>query len=242
MWITDRDDPGGVPRFIETQVSVWYQTLASSAVITCVFMGDALLLYRLFLVYCSSFAVLALPLVAFLAAFALAIVQVVVSGEPNGNFFGMETIRIAVSYYAISICMNIVLTILICTRLLRASKDISNALGEECARAYTSAAAILVESAAFYSASGILYLIPYGMQLQLGVLFGQIWTMMSVISPLLIILRVVNGRAWRDDVATTTTSLSMEFATASVDGVHISRTSHIHLEDFDQSKNPPDIT
>ena len=48
------------------------------------------------------------------------------------------------------------------------------------ATAYTSSAAILVESAAFYSASGIMFLIPYAMQLQVGILFGQIWTKMSV--------------------------------------------------------------
>ena len=107
-------------------------------------------------------------------------IQVVVSGEPNGNFFGIKTIEIAVSYYAISICINIILTVLICARLLRASKQISSILGEEVATAYTSSAAILVESAAFYSASGIMFLIPYAMQLQVGILFGQIWTKMSV--------------------------------------------------------------
>lgn len=110
----------------------------------------------------------------------LAVIQVVVSGQPNGNFFGIETIKIAVSYYAISICMNIVLTVLICARLLQASKRISGALDEEAATVYTSAVAILVESAAFYSASGIMFLIPYAMQLQVGILFGQIWTKMSV--------------------------------------------------------------
>ena len=46
MWITHRDDPGGVERYIETEVSVWYETLASAAVITCVFLGDALLVCR----------------------------------------------------------------------------------------------------------------------------------------------------------------------------------------------------
>ena len=85
MWITHRDDPGGVQRYIETQVSVWYETMASTAVILCVFMGDALLvcqplftsilsfilaqLYRVFLVYGRSFAVLAVPLVAYIVAF-----------------------------------------------------------------------------------------------------------------------------------------------------------------------------
>ena len=187
----------------------------------------------------------------------LAVIQVVVSGEPNGNFFGIQTIKIAVSYYAISICMNIVLTVLICVRLLRASKQISGILDEEAATAYTSAAAILVESAAFYSASGIMFLIPYAMQLQVGILFGQIWTKMSVslshilyctsssiyfqvICPLLIILRVVNGRAWKDNINTTVTPL--EFATMSV-GVETStmnqesQLSHIHLDDFDPPKS-----
>jgi len=110
--------------------------------------------------------------------------------------------------------MNIVLTLLICARLLQASKRISGILDEEAATVYTSAVAILVESAAFYSASGIMFLIPYAMQLQMGILFGQIWTKMSVICPLLIILRVVNGRAWKDNMLTTTTPL--EFATMSV--------------------------
>ena len=76
--------------------------------------------------------------------------------------------------------MNIVLTILICIRLLSASKQISSIMDKEAGTVYTGAAAILVESAAFYSASGIMFLIPYAMQLQIGILFGQIWTKMSV--------------------------------------------------------------
>ena len=193
----------------------------------------------------------------------LAVIQVVISGEPNGNFFGIETIKIGVSYYAISICMNIVLTVLICARLLQASKRITGILDEEAARVYTSVAAILVESAAFYSASGIMFLIPYAMQLQVGILFGQIWTKMSVslfhmlfncitrqaqidfqvICPLLIILRVVNGRAWKDSILTTATPL--EFAGMSVESSTMnqeSQLSHIHLEDFDPPKSSSSTT
>jgi len=141
--------------------------------------------------------------------------------------------------------MNIVLTVLICARLLQASKQISGILDEDAARVYTSVAAILVESAAFYSASGIMFLIPYAMQLQVGILFGQIWTKMSVICPLLIILRVVNGRAWKDNMLTTAAPL--EFAGMSV-GVESStmnqesQLSHIHLQDFDLPKSSSNTT
>lgn len=43
MWITNRDKPGGVPVFIGTQLSDWYQAWGSSAAVLLVFMSDALL-------------------------------------------------------------------------------------------------------------------------------------------------------------------------------------------------------
>lgn len=120
MWITDRDDPGGVARYIETEVSVWYETLASVAVVTCVFLGDALLvcrplifcyfggifllltmlqLYRLFLVYGSRFAVVAVPLIAYIIAFgkshfiALLLIYMIYFTLKYGYSFGRDTGR-----------------------------------------------------------------------------------------------------------------------------------------------------
>lgn len=80
----------------------------------------------------------------------------------------------------ITVSLNIVLTGLICGRLIRVSKRVSSALGKESARIYTSAAAILVESSAMYSVAGIVYLVPYALELPIADLFGQLWTKMSV--------------------------------------------------------------
>jgi len=43
MWINARNTPGGVPGYIATQTSVWYQTMGSTTVVAMIFMGDALL-------------------------------------------------------------------------------------------------------------------------------------------------------------------------------------------------------
>lgn len=43
LWISSRNKPGGIPEFLATQVSVWYQTLSSTSVVAMIFMGDALL-------------------------------------------------------------------------------------------------------------------------------------------------------------------------------------------------------
>ena len=43
MWITHRDDEGGVPVFIGTQLSDWYQVWGSSCAVGLVCMSDGLL-------------------------------------------------------------------------------------------------------------------------------------------------------------------------------------------------------
>ncbi|KAF9562253.1 hypothetical protein CPC08DRAFT_634288 [Agrocybe pediades] len=199
MWITYRDKPGGVSQFITTEVSVWYETWGSAAVVGSVFLGDALLIYRLFLVYGRRSVVVVFPIIAYIAGLVLAIQQLVVAGKPDGDFFGLDSIKFAVSYYSITITLNIVLTVFICMRLSTMSKWFTNTLGKENGKVYSTAAAMLVESAAPYSILGLMYLIPFSRQDGIGILFGQLWSKMSGIAPLLIILRVVNGRAWSDD-------------------------------------------
>ena len=110
----------------------------------------------------------------------LAILQVVFSGLPNGNFFGGSAAKVATAFYVITICLNIVLTGLICGRLLRVSKLVCSSLGKESAKMYTGAVAILVESSALYSVFGIMYLVPYALGAPTADVFGQLWTKMSV--------------------------------------------------------------
>ncbi|CAA7265024.1 unnamed protein product [Cyclocybe aegerita] len=202
MWINSRDQPGGVPAYIGTQVSVWYQTMGSTTVVMMIFMGDALLLYRLFIIYGSKYWVIAFPILAYLAAFSLAIIELVLAGRPGGNFFGGRTINFGTPYYTITISLNIIVTLLICLRLAKLGKAVSKALGPDSARMYTGVASMLIESAAPYSLVGIMFLIPYAMGSPTAISFGQVWAKLTCLAPQLIVLRVVTGRAWGKDVVT----------------------------------------
>lgn len=102
------------------------------------------------------------------------------SGLPHGNFFGGSAVKVATAFYVITVSLNVVLTGLICGRLLRVSKLVSSSLGKESAKMYTGAIAILVESSALYSALGIMYLVPYALGVPIADLFGQLWTKTSV--------------------------------------------------------------
>jgi len=202
MWITFRDAPGGVPAYIGTQVNVWYQTLGSTTVVALIFMGDALLLYRLYVIYGSNIWVVIPPILAYLAAFSLAIIELVLAGKPGGNFFHGKTINFGTPYYTITICLNIIVTLLIVARLHKLGRAVSKALGKESAEMYTSVSSMLIESAAPYSFFGIMFLIPYAMGSGTAISFGQVWAKMTCLSPQLIVLRVVTGRAWGKEVIT----------------------------------------
>jgi hypothetical protein len=181
MWIKGRETPeGGVAAWFGANVNVWYQLLGSTTVVAMIFMGDALLLYRLFVIYGSNFWVILFPGLAYLAAFSLAIIELVVAFKPGGNFFGGKTIDFGVPYYALTIALNVIITTLICARLWKLGNAVRKALGRESARMYTSVASMLIESAAPYSLVGIMFLVPYAMHSGTAIGFGQVWAKLTV--------------------------------------------------------------
>ncbi|KAF9449999.1 hypothetical protein P691DRAFT_758591 [Macrolepiota fuliginosa MF-IS2] len=200
MWIQGRNHQGGVVGWFIEEVSVWYQTLGSTSVVAMIFMGDALLLHRLFVIWNGNWWIMVFPILAYLAAFSLAIIELVIAGKPGGNFFGGRTINFGTPYYTITIGLNIIVTILISVRLLRLSRAISQVLGRDSSRMYTNIVALLAESAAPYSLVGIMFLIPYAMGSDTSIGFGQVWAKLTCLCPQLIVLRVVSGRAWQREM------------------------------------------
>lgn len=111
---------------------------------------------------------------------ALSIIELVIAGKPGGNFFGGRTINFGTPYYAITISLNVIVTILISVRLLRLSRAISKVLGRDSSRMYTNVVAILAESAAPYSIVGLMFLIPYAMGSDISIGFGLVWAKLTV--------------------------------------------------------------
>jgi len=222
MWITYRNRPGGVEYFLKTQVTVWYETLSSTSVVSLVFVSDALLIYRCFVLWSSSYGIIILPSLIYLGAFALAVCQLISSGVPGGDFFAGKAVNFGVPYYAMSIGLNILLTGLVCGRLVYLSRSVMNAMGSagtENARLYTGLMTIMVESAAPYSLLGILYLVPYALGSEIAIAFGQVWAKMTCLAPQLIVLRIVTRRAL-DRKTIDIAAYSIHFTEATGPNVH----------------------
>lgn len=75
------------------------------------------------------------------------------------------------SYYVISLTVNIIITILIIIRLLMYRRTILDVLPKEHARHYVSIATIMVESAALYSVLALIFIITYAVNNPMNQIF-----------------------------------------------------------------------
>lgn len=83
------------------------------------------------------------------------------SSQPGLSLHSKLPLAYGTSYYAISLSVNIILTILITFRLLLYRHRIKESLPEEHAKHYVFLLTIIIESAALYSLFSILFLITY---------------------------------------------------------------------------------
>jgi len=210
-WITFRDVvPGGPPAWIVANFSVWYQTLSTSSVAGLVFMSDAFLMYRFYIIWGSRLILVVFPILMYLGGLALAILQIYTSALPGALFFSRKAINFGLPYYTISIALNVILTSGIVGRVIYFERRLSSTLQSESMRVYTGVASILIESAALYSIIGTMMLIPYGLNAPTAVAFAQVWEKLAAIAPQLILMRVSAGTAWSKELVARAES-EMEF-------------------------------
>ncbi|KAL0071713.1 hypothetical protein AAF712_000635 [Marasmius tenuissimus] len=147
------------------------------------------------------------------------------SAQPGANFFKGHVVDFGVPYTALTISMNIIVTLLICGRLVAVKNKIQHTLGPHHARMYTSVIAIMVESAAPFTILGIIYVITYARHSPTSIAFVQVWGDFCALSPQLIILRVAMGHAWSKDTSEQLTSTHMTFTGSETDKAETSLTT-----------------
>lgn len=96
---------------------------------------------------------------------SLYLVQV---SAPAGSPWNVTTINYTLIYAALSLSLNLAITLAVVARLLLYRHRIVRALGRGFGTQYTSVVAMLVESAALYAVFSLLFLIPFGLQNQLA--------------------------------------------------------------------------
>lgn len=161
-------------------------------------LADGLLLYRCSVIYSMNYWVMAFPCMIYLATFAMGVAWIYVvfmmSDVLSWEIFSQN---INYSYFSISFALNIVLTLMIVTRLAWYSRNIQKAMGAPTTVTglYKRIITMLVESFSIYAINYLIFIALYGANHPVVNTFSPILAETQVIAPFLIILRVVNRRA-----------------------------------------------
>jgi len=204
MYIDNRNYPGGPWQyFLDTQY-LWENVAFYATLFVLTFLSDLLVLWRCWVIWTSAgrltaFAVVAFPALMILASFVLGTLWTLQSSQPGLSLYSALPQAYGTSYYAVSLSINIILTILIVIRLLLYRREIRSLLPEEPAWHYVSLSAIIVESAALYSFLALIFIISYATGNPINQIFLGGASSAQQIATYLIIIRLAEGRAWTKD-------------------------------------------
>ncbi|KAF8641523.1 hypothetical protein AX16_009901 [Volvariella volvacea WC 439] len=207
-YIDYRNYPGGPNVFTVDFYQHWTNMMSFASYTVLSWIADGLVLWRFSLIY-NNYLLCALPGLMYSGAIASSISLLVAMTRPTASFWSERAVRFGIAYWSLSISLNIILTLAISGRLLYVQNRIKRALGVEHSQMYTSIASMLVESAALYTIWGLVFLICYARNTPFQNIVLPPLGQVQGIAPVLILLRVAQGRAWTKE--TTFTSMTTQW-------------------------------
>ncbi|KAH9484497.1 hypothetical protein JR316_0003979 [Psilocybe cubensis] len=213
-FIDNRNYPGGPNAFFVQQSTNKVAVLCNSAYIVNSWFQDGLLLYRLWIFSQRSLYTVAFPSIMFLSAVGLSFLLIIELSQPGITRWSKISVNLAIPYWSISIALNVIITLYIATRLLYMRRRLRRVVAD-CAVEYVSLTAMLVESAALYTINGLVFLVSFSIHSPIQYLALPLLGQTQSISPLLIILRVAQGRAWSDDTMSRLNTMPTQFQVSS---------------------------
>lgn len=211
MWIENRNNPGGPPAFLAANVAAWYNVFGTAADCAANILTDGLLLYRCYIIWGSSWPVIVIPAIIYLGSVVMAVMMVIESAMPMSDIWQGLAAQFGISWVALTVGFNIIVTTLIISRLLFFHRRVRSVLTDEQRSTYTGTVAILVESALPFTVLGIAYLVTYIQGVPSATAVGIIWGTFVVLTPQLIILRIASGVAWSRDTGSDITQTTLHF-------------------------------
>ncbi|KAL1762037.1 hypothetical protein FB107DRAFT_254543 [Schizophyllum commune] len=209
MFVENRMYPGGPSMFLNDHYDDPMNVLGNAGYIIANFFADALLLYRCYVVWAKRWWIIVIPGCVFIASTTMSIFLLYQVSQPTESLW--LHVDVGLTYFSLSLAVNLLLTLLIVGRLLSLSNQVTRMLGPQHARTYTSVAALLVESAAPYAVANLIFIVTYGIGSPGSNVVLPVLSQIMCTSSVLIILRVANGRAWSQqttDIARNRTGIS----------------------------------
>jgi len=218
-FVYNREFPGGPAAFQNafSNLPVPYAALAGFTIST--WMQDVLLLYRFLVIWNGNYWLFAFPCMIFLTSVAFSLILLIQVGPHAGLLSVPRNLPTTTVFFSLSVGLNIVLTGLIVGRLLYVRYTTRGSVGRQFASHYLSTAAMIVESAALYTAVGIAQIASLQTDAAVAIGIEGMFGVMTAFAPLLIAYRISLGQGWtRNTIREASASYAEELQPARRDG------------------------
>ncbi|KAF5385154.1 hypothetical protein D9615_001082 [Tricholomella constricta] len=215
IYIDNRNYPGGPWAYFLATQDLPINVLFIASLFSITFLADLLVLWRCWVIWrafgkLGAYLAIAFPSLLLLASFIMGTFWTLQSSQPGLSLYSALPLAYGTSYLAISLGVNIILTILITARLLVYRRSVMETLPEDHAREYVSLVTIIIESASLYSVFALIFLVTYAANQPVNSVFLTVASFTQQIANYLIIYRLAQGRAWHKNTLAQTNT-AMEF-------------------------------
>ncbi|RDX50535.1 hypothetical protein OH76DRAFT_455973 [Lentinus brumalis] len=216
IYIDNRNYPGGPWQyFLDTQ-SLAINVMFYATLFLITFLCDLLVLWRCWVIWSASgrktaYAVTVFPVILLVASFVMGTIWTLQSSHPGLSMYSKEPLAFGTAYYTLSLGVNIILTILIVTRLLMFRRSHLEHLPAEHSQQYLSIVTLIIESAALYSCFAIAFLVSYALNSPINQIWLGFAQAAQQVATYLIIYRVADGKAWTSRTMNEAAMTSIKF-------------------------------
>ncbi|GJE91766.1 hypothetical protein PsYK624_079170 [Phanerochaete sordida] len=197
-YVDYRDYPGGPGAFELYNGSLAVNVIGTAAYLMNAWLADALMLYRFHVIWSASryqYAVIP-ALLAFVLSIISSCILLAQIADPGGALWISASANMALTFWSTSVTLTCYCTLAIAARLLYMRHTVRALFGAHAQVPYLSLTAMLVESAALYAAFALAFLATYARGNPASFMLLAILGQVQSIAPLLIVLRVAQGRGW----------------------------------------------
>jgi len=212
IWIDLRNAPGGPAALITNELDYWINIMALSCYYIMEWFMQLLLLHRCFVIWDWQKYIVIPVTTLFLAMVAMSIL---ILAECSGVVF--YDINTQLAYLALEVGLTVVYTFLVSGRLLALRQKMKAVLGKEHVHTYEAVVTMVVESAAVYTVLGMIFIVSFALHSNISNLVFLAISHVQGIAQLLIIIRVAQGRAFRQDWTTSRSLPSIAFDSSQAD-------------------------
>jgi len=232
-YVGNREFPGGPAAYFAEDGSFDTANLVSlTAYVVATWMQDGFLLYRFLGVFGFKQYMAIVPVCVYLLSIIMSCFLLAEITQNGADFFSANTVNFALGYWAGSIATTLLLTTLIVGKLLHIRRQLRKALGPSFDQksTYVSISAMLIESASLYSAVAIAFIVLFSRNDPFQNIFLPLLGQVQIIAPLLIVVRVAQGRCF--------TQKSFEQTTTYMSSTRQPLSVHLQMDVIRSSSNP----